>query len=97
MRGDPSVQILQTFKEKSGNIKNNFIADKLIKLGEINKFLERHKLLNLTQEEIDDLNNFLSSKETGEVEHLILSLLLFYECPLHIFCRFSVQISNFSF
>lgn len=64
MREDPSVQILQTFKGDSGNIKNNFIADKYIKLDKINKSFERSCL---TQAELDDLNTFLFSKEISEV------------------------------
>lgn len=46
-----------------GNIVNNFISINLITY-EMNKFLERHKLAKLTQEEIGNLNSPTHIKET---------------------------------
>jgi hypothetical protein len=39
-------------------------VDKLDSLDEAEKFLKRYQLLKLTQEETDNLNRFLASKET---------------------------------
>lgn len=39
-------------------------ADKLDSLDKMDKFLKIHKLSKLTQEEIENLNRFISSKKT---------------------------------
>lgn len=42
---------------------NNFMLTNQITLKEINKFLERHKLQNLTQEETKNLNRPVISRQ----------------------------------
>ena len=45
-------------------------ANKLDKLDETDKFLERHKLLNLTQEETENLNTAITSRDTELVNNI---------------------------
>ena len=42
-------------------------TNKLDNLGEMNKFLEGHKLLKLTQHEIENLNRLITSKKIQSV------------------------------
>lgn len=42
-------------------------ANKLDKLGEIEKFLGRHKTLKLTQDKIENLNRLITSKKIDSI------------------------------
>lgn len=47
-------------------------ANKIDRLGEIDKFLGRHKTLKLTQEKIENLNRLITSKKTESIVKIFL-------------------------
>ena len=65
MKEETSLPILQ--KEKDYKRIQWITLHQLDNLDSMEKFLERHKLLKMTKEEIENLNRYITNKETKAV------------------------------